>query len=227
MRRKFMAVVMCVIMVVASTCMITSATVFSAEEKTVTVTDEISESKVETEESSTTVETTVVTLVTTEKATTTDAETTNFEDVGAAIRAGLGIKVRDIVVPASYTMLYDAKGNQYQPTPGSLIWITAIDDVNQRYRVFAPDNKETDFNALYLKYEDASNAMLISHKGMLIGDIDFDGTINAKDMTLMKRGLIYGWESDEKAFYMSDWNADGEVTIKDLKMMQNWLLGVK
>ena len=61
---------------------------------------------------------------------------------------------------------------------------------------------------------------------MVIGDIDFNGRINAKDFTLMKRGMIFGW-NDSMSYLMSDMNADGFVSTADLVSIQKWLLGGK
>ena len=223
-----MAMIMCMIMVVASMCMITSATVFSAEEKADTVTDEISESKVETEESSTTVETTVATSVTTEEATTTTAETTSLEDVGAAIREELGIKIKDVVYFNEVVELKDSKGKSKETEANELIWLVGIDDLNQCFRVYVPRlNTVLSTKIYYLNYNNCSEAKLkLDEDGMVIGDIDFNGRINAKDLTLMKRGMIFGWNGSE-SYLMADMDADGFVSVADLVLIQKWLLGGK
>ena len=222
-----MAMIMCMIMVVASMCMITSATVFSAEEEADTVTDEISESKAETEESSTTVETTVVTLETAEETTTTATETTTLEDVGAAIRIGLDVKVRDCVAFYNVTKVYDAEGNVFYVDVGRQISIVGIDDANQRFRVLAPDAIPQSDNVKYLLYADSGKGLdILSHEGPVVGDLDFDGCINAKDLTWMKRYMLYGWTRDIQK-KLADMNADGEISISDLISLQKWLLGIK
>ena len=226
MRRKFMAMIMCMIMVVASMCMITSATVFSAEEKADTVTDEISESKAETEETSTSVETTVATSVTTEETTTTATETTTLEDVGAAIREDLEAKVRDIVVFDNNAQVYDVEGKSFTIDEGWKVWIIGIDDEKQRFRVQIPKLTPTGDKVMYLMYADAPNAVVISHDGHVVGDLDSNGSINAKDFTLMKRYFLYGWQNSTNKL-LADMSSDGEVTIKDLVLMQRWLLGIK
>lgn len=218
-----MAMIMCMIMVVASMCMITSATVFSAEEKADTVTDEISEGKAETEESSTTVETTVVTLETAEETTTTKAETTTLEDVGAAIRKDLKVKVRDVIYFDDGGYLCDVDGNWRRTKSGWNIWIVGIDDKNQRFRVDVPKMRNEENKVFYLLYADTEDAIGVSHQGYVVGDLDYDGKVNAKDFTLLKRILMYG-EDDKILNLMSDWNADQKVDMSDLVLMQRWLL---
>ena len=224
-----MAMIMCMIMVVASMCMITSATVFSAEEKADTVTDEISESKAETEESSTTVETTVVTLETAEETTTTKAETTTLEDVGAAIRKGLKVKVRDIVYFGDTIKLYDLDGNTIYVNPGDYMYIVGVDDANQRFRVITSRGKYS--GTPHLKYEDAKEYELmmfcISNEGFVVGDLNLDGHVNACDLTQMKRMLIYSLHDDPLQNDLADFNDDGKVSLADVIKLQKWLLRIE
>jgi hypothetical protein len=221
-----MAMIMCVIMVVASMCMITSATVFSADDETVTEANESSVSKAETEETLTPEETTVATLVTTEETTTAATETTTLEDVGAAIREDLEAKVRDIVVFDNNAQVYDVEGKSFTIDEGWKVWIIGIDDENQRFRVQIPKLTPTGDKVMYLMYADAPNAVVISHDGHVVGDLDSNGSINAKDFTLMKRYFLYGWQNSTNKL-LADMSSDGEVTIKDLVLMQRWLLGIK
>jgi hypothetical protein len=193
------------------------------------VTDEISESKGETEESSTTVETTVVTLETAEETTTTKAETTTLEDVGAAIRKDLKVKVRDIVYFGDTIYLYDLDENIVQANPGVHIYIVGVDDKNQRFRALASEGNYV--GTLHLKYEDVKNAELwtffLSHDGFVVGDINYDGRVNACDLTLMKRYLIYNLEKDALLYVLSDFNDDGCLTLADAVKLQKWLLRIE
>ena len=224
MLRKVIAVAMSTALL-ANASMISSANDSYAENSATTETEvALMSAAAETEGNSTSVETTVTTTDSSVEVTTTTAETMSPEEVGAAIRERLGIKVLDIVDFAGGVEVYDVKGNPHYSDAGGYLWITDIDDAKQRFRVFVPNIEDANVNTLFLNYENASNAKIVSHKGMVIGDVDFNGTINAKDMTWMKRGLIYGWENNKKACYMSDMNADGEVTIKDLELMRNWLI---
>lgn len=56
------------------------------------------------------------------------------------------------------------------------------------------------------------------------GDVDLNGIINVFDMIAMRKGYIDGFASD-RASYAADVNADGKVSVADLVLLQNYLLG--
>ena len=56
----------------------------------------------------------------------------------------------------------------------------------------------------------------------LRGDLNFDGKINACDLTLMKRGLMIGFEP--LAARIADVNADGTADRNDAEMLRDYLL---
>ena len=219
MLKRFFAAVMCAIVFVSTTIMITSMTAFSAEDS----------ATVEKELSSISTETTVASSETDEESTTTTAETTSIEDVGAAIRESLDVKVMDAVCFDSGTNLYDYDGTPLWSKPGWILWIIGCDDANQRFRVWAPKVKgtTTESRVMYLKYEDATKGYALEEQERLVvGDINKDGRINAIDLTILKRALIYGWNSNDTLTYaLADINADGEVKINDAIFQLRWLLG--
>ena len=169
------------------------------------------------------------TLVSSEKSDETsssDTEAMTPAEEGAEVRKNLAVKTMDIIMLPSSAVMYDKDGNVQAWNPGSIVWVIGVDDENQQYRLFAPDVGRTDCNCMYVKYSDVSGASIISHKGMVIGDLTFDGRVDVFDLCLMKRGYIYGWEDDKKMYYMSDMNADGDVSIADIVYLQQWLLGM-
>ena len=57
-----------------------------------------------------------------------------------------------------------------------------------------------------------------------LGDINGDGEINAKDVTMLRRFLAGGWNVEiEKT--NSDVNRDGEINAKDVTMLRRYLAG--
>ncbi|MBR2704165.1 MAG: dockerin type I repeat-containing protein [Clostridia bacterium] len=216
--RKVIATVLgCALL--ANTGMILSA---NAETETTAETTII----VEADETPESAETTVVSTAPAEESTTTTTDTTSLEDVGAAIRESLDIKVRDIVIFDEIVYVYDAKDTPYYVDFRWRIWINGIDDANQRFRVQVPNVTENGDKVTYLKYSDAPRAVVVSHEGRVIGDLNNDGCINAKDFTLLKRYLLYE-EDNHTQKLLSDMNADGEVNMSDLVLMQKWLLCIK
>ena len=60
---------------------------------------------------------------------------------------------------------------------------------------------------------------------LLIGDLNFDKKIDARDLTLLKRGLLEGGFKDAKVEKVSDMNRDGKVTNDDAYTMVSFLTG--
>ncbi len=60
-------------------------------------------------------------------------------------------------------------------------------------------------------------------QAMLRGDVNFDGTINALDFTLAKRGFLNGF-ADANAEKAADVNESDDVTLEDLVLLQKFLL---
>ncbi len=211
--------------------LVNSGMIASATEGTTESTTTYSESAVAEEEepSTTVVEATVTSAADAEETTTTTAEPMTPEEIGAAMRETLDVKVCDIIAFDDITCLYDAKAeNTYYVDIGWRVWIIGIDDKNQRFRVQSPKVFPNGEVVTYLKYEDAKNAVVLSKgEGHVVGDVNYDYVINAKDFTLLKRWLIYGWnmETDKTSYNLSDWDGDGKVAINDLVGMQKFLLG--
>ena len=156
---------------------------------------------------------------------TTTTETSSPAEVGKNMRKNLEVKVMDIVTFDDVSHLYDKEGNVMDVEAGWRVWIIGIDDENQRFRVQAPKVTPTGEKVTYLTYNDAENAVVISHEGRVMGDLCRDGVVDVFDMCLIRRGYIYGWENSTNKL-LADMNADGEATIADLIWMQKWLLGV-
>lgn len=57
----------------------------------------------------------------------------------------------------------------------------------------------------------------------LRGDLDFNGRINAADLTLMKRGLMFGFDAVCEA--AADFDGDGRTGTEDVMTMRDFLLG--
>lgn len=167
--------------------------------------------------------TTTAEVETSTEATTITTEATDAADVESTIREELNetpVKVRDIVYFEDGALLIDADGNTLRTGMGERFYIVDQNDVAQQYRVYLPKANRV----LYLSYEDSVNAIIESHEGLVMGDVDCDGRIDSFDLVRMKKGLVYGWD-DFYAYFMSDMNADGDVTMADLVLMERWLLG--
>ena len=178
-----------------------------------------------TERSSETETTAIATEESSAEETTSPTEAESPADVGETIRRSLNAAVMDIVIFDDVQVLYDAEWNEEYADCGWNMWIIGVDDENQRFRVQVPEITPTGEKVLYLTYQDAKNAVVISHDGHVKGDLDFDGVVDVFDMCLMRRGFIYGWDITTRKI-MADMNDDGEVTIADLIWLQKWLLGV-
>ena len=191
--------------------------------------ESFAETSVVVAETEITSESETTTAIATEESTvaeeTTITEAESSADVGEALRLSLDVKVRDIVVFYDVQRLYDADGNEYYVNSGWNLWIIGADDENQRFRVQSPKLTPNGEVVTFLTYEDAKNAVCVSHDGCVRGDLTYDGIVNVFDMCLMRRGFIYGWGDDTTSQIIADMNYDGEVTVADLVWLQRWLLG--
>ncbi len=70
-------------------------------------------------------------------------------------------------------------------------------------------------------YQDSIRQWTASAATAILGDINGDGRINAKDMTLYKRALL---NNTELSLDVADLNADGVADIKDVYELQDYLL---
>lgn len=189
-----------------------------------------SASAAETEDFPVSVETTVVSTTAVEETTTTTTETTSLEDVGAAIRQGLKVKVRDVIYLGDRIDLCGKNKENVRVEAGESIYVVGFNDAKQMFRVIAG---ESDYvGTLCLSYDDVKEAetytFFVSHDGLVIGDLDLNARVNACDLTRMKRKLLYGWDEDDRLLYtLSDMNDDGEVSIADAIKLQKWLLCIK
>ena len=61
-------------------------------------------------------------------------------------------------------------------------------------------------------------ALAIPNEDVLAGDMNFDGIINAVDLSLLKRGLMNGF-TGSKEEHAADFNMDGKKDITDVKSM--------
>ena len=86
--------------------------------------------------------------------------------------------------------------------------------------VYAKDSLGTDLDI------DATTSVVTVFQG---GDINNDGEVNAKDVTMLRRYLAGGWdeEFEEVAFdwIATDCNGDGEVDAKDVTRLRRYLAG--
>lgn len=67
-------------------------------------------------------------------------------------------------------------------------------------------------------------AVAIPHENWLIGDMNYDGKIDARDLTILKRDLMTSFP-DKKAETVGDFDQDGKLTVSDARSMLNFLLG--
>ena len=220
MLRKIIAIAMGFVLL-ANPSMIVSA---GTESKETTV----AATTVVTQEYPESVETTVVSSEALDETTTNTAEATSPEDVGAAIREGLDVKVGDIVYFDDMLELKDKDGNVLVANMGSRLYIIGVNDKKQSFRVYASKVTPKSGAVVYLTYEDSKEGEIVSHEGLILGDVDLNGSIDARDFTLLKRWILTDWE-DEGKFdrLLSDMNSDEKVDVKDVEIMQQWLLGSK
>ena len=61
-------------------------------------------------------------------------------------------------------------------------------------------------------------ALAIPNEDVLAGDMNFDGIINAVDLSLLKRGLMNGF-TGSKEEHAADFNMDGRKDIADVRSM--------
>ena len=87
---------------------------------------------------------------------------------------------------------------------------------------------------VFLTYKDASEEPETTEKdpaedpasgeSRSVGDVDNDGSITPKDVTLLRRYLAGGWNVEVKAD-TADVDKDGSVTPKDVTMLRRYLAG--
>lgn len=154
----------------------------------------------------------------------TTTEASSPAEVGAAIRKKLKVKVCDIIYMDDKAYLYDVEGNIRRAGSGWNMRIIGVDDENQRFRVDVPKMREEGNSVFYLLYSDTEDAIVVSHDGFVVGDLDYDKRVDVFDLCLMKRYFIYGWDSPVKKV-LADMNDDNQVTVADLVWLQKWLLG--
>ncbi len=87
---------------------------------------------------------------------------------------------------------------------------------------------------VFLTYKDASEEPETTEKdpaedpasgeSRSVGDVDNDGSITPKDVTLLRRYLAGGWNVEVKA-ESADVDKDGSVTPKDVTMLRRYLAG--
>ncbi len=152
--------------------------------------------------------------------TTTEATDAAFVETTDRNLGKSNVSVRDIIYFDDGVVLTTAEGNTMRTGCGEHVYIVNDDSENARFRAYVPKSNRV----LYLSYEDSYNAVVDSYDGFVIGDLDDDGSIDARDLGLMKYGLLYGW-SDAISYYMSDFDGDGMVKMNDLVSMELWLLG--
>lgn len=62
-------------------------------------------------------------------------------------------------------------------------------------------------------------------ESIVYGDVDDDGKVNLKDVTLLRRYLSDAWGTEEIQAKQSDVDKDGQVTLKDLTVLRRYLAG--
>ena len=166
--------------------------------------------------------TTAAEAETSAEATTITTEATEAADVVTTIRDlnETPVNVRDIVYFDDGVTLTTADGETLRVGGGERIYIVDKNDADQMFRMYVPKANRV----LYMSYADSFNANIFSNDGAVIGDIDCNGSVNSFDLVLMKKGLLNGW-GDPFAYFMADWNGDGDVMMGDLVLLQRWLLG--
>ena len=65
-------------------------------------------------------------------------------------------------------------------------------------------------------------ALAIPNEEVLAGDLNLDGNVNAIDLTLLKRGLMYGFKGTAEE-HAADFNLDGEKNGDDVSSMELFL----
>lgn len=129
------------------------------------------------------------------------------------------VNVRDVIYFDNGIELTDTSGRAVRAGKGEHIYVVDI-EADERYRVYLPKANM----ALYVDIADVQNAEIVSHDGLIIGDLNCDGKVDSYDLVVMKHALIFGW-GDTRAYHMSDMNADGNVSIGDLVFIERRLLG--
>ena len=102
-----------------------------------------------------------------------------------------------------------------------------------RWRVHVPFENEPE-RVLLIPVD--YNITVIEHDGRMVGDLNYDGTINVYDMILMRQALFRDYDldnySDIDALEARSWdrqvadiNSDKKISVADLVSMQNFLTG--
>ena len=132
----------------------------------------------------------------------------------------------------AFDIHFKQDGNLIQPTEVVTVSILVPDSMDgNRCKVFhINDGQLEDMQAIYSNGYMVFNTnhfscfILVQEKESLIGDVNGDGEITSKDVTILRRYLAGGWDVEINEAN-SDINGDGEVTSKDVTLLRRYLAG--
>lgn len=119
--------------------------------------------------------------------------------------------------------------------PDDIASAVSISDETAAYRLGADNNIKNLFNGsvdfvrVYRSEAEAPSETYtereeIGHDSALVGDLNFDGTIDVFDLILIKQTITSGETLNSERFAVSDLNADGTFNIADAVLMQKYVL---
>ena len=132
-----------------------------------------------------------------------------------------------------YDLYFEKDGKKILPNNMVTVAIPLPDTLDgTKCRVFYIDSLG-DLTDMHATYSDGcmvfitdhfSYYMLVQEKESVIGDVNGDGEITSKDVTILRRYLAGGWDVEINEAN-SDINGDGEVTSKDVTLLRRYLAG--
>ena len=78
----------------------------------------------------------------------------------------------------------------------------------------------------YVPYQDGDELLSLSDIEFILGDINFDSTVNIIDVVLMVNYILDAGNLSEDQISVSDYNQDGSVDILDIVDIINYILAL-
>lgn len=113
----------------------------------------------------------------------------------------------------------------------------SLADSDAAYRLGADNKGNNEFNGsvdfvrVYSEEAESPTEIYTEHETItanktIVGDIDFSGNIDVFDLVFLKHQLILGTETDARTFAAADINGDGQISVADAVLLQQYLLAI-
>ena len=129
-----------------------------------------------------------------------------------------GTLIGTVNVPATYKPTDEKKVFQFFDAD-----VTLTEGIHDVYLIWCPypSNDLLSLRGFVFGREDTSAGPPVGSKK---GDVNEDGSVDLKDVTILRRHLAGGWNVTINE-YNSDVNGDGSIDLKDVTILRRYLAG--